>query len=533
MSVQEKLTAIAVGIRGKTGLTGPLTLDQMAIDIAASPSVPVNVPDYVQAEAARVASLVAAVQNENTISFIALSDLHARESHQDSIRHAAQAAGIIKGRIPIDFTAVLGDIAYGAYGDTCEAHMANLLTAAGILSAASPDLRLDGNHDSNIYVPEISLTPEHLHRYTCRFNNPRVTMPDTDRGYFHYDLADKKLRVICLNSADLKDISPSDPRNGHHISAQQLSWLVSVLDMTGMEDWSMILLAHHPIHWAGAMENVLTLLDAYVAGAGAEVTADGQTVSCDFSGKNGAKLIGTFHGHTHNLISGRSGLGKIIRMGTPNACYDRNNEYGSASSYPDETFRKNFGETATYAKTADSKNDTAFVVYTIDTAAQAIYATCYGAGYDRTVSYAASGENTNLVPTSIDSAGAVYNGTGCKENYRLNSSGGESAASGCVVSGFIPVQSGDIIQVYGSRTADISGNNHSGFYVNGYNSAFQFLEYLAPTDAAGNDGEFDMSGEKVLWTVDTALFGTMPSYIRASMAQCSGEEFVVSRSSGA
>lgn len=390
MSVNSKMTAIADEIRNKTGLSDTLALDQMAIDIAAIPAYPKNVPDYVQAEAERVATAVSALQNENTISFIALSDIHASDTYQDSIYHAAQAAGIIKGKVPIDFTASLGDVVNGAYNDTYDAHMENLLTSVRVLSIADPDVRLDGNHDNDIYNADINLSPDELHRYTTRFNSSAVTVPstDADRGYFHLDIAEKKTRVICVNSADLKDISPTAPQDGHHVSAAQFEWLVGTLNMSAKADWKIIVLSHHPIHWYGSMEKVLTILGAYVSGASGSISADGKTVSFNFSGKNAAKLVLCVNGHTHNFVHGKRGTNEIIQMSTPNGCYGRNNEYGNANSYPDADFRNKYGETTTYSKTKNTANDTSFVVYTVDYEKEIVFATCYGSGYDRMVSYA-------------------------------------------------------------------------------------------------------------------------------------------------
>jgi hypothetical protein len=165
--------------------------------------------------------------------------------------------------------------------------------------------------------------------------------------------------------------------------------------MTGKTDWKVIVLSHHPLHWYGHMPNVLTILNGYIGGTSGSIMADGASISFDFSGKNAAKFVGTFHGHTHNLIYGKVGDNNIIRFGTPNGCNGRENEYGS-TSYGDE-FRKKYGEVeeaedgtltrVLWSKTANSGKDTAFVVYTIDFDKEVIYATCYGAGYDRVLAY--------------------------------------------------------------------------------------------------------------------------------------------------
>ncbi len=56
---------------------------------------------------------------------------------------------------------------------------------------------------------------------------------------------------------------------------------------------------------------------------------------------------------------------------------------------------------------------------------------------------------TNQIPISTDTDGSVFNGTGYKSGYRLNSSGAvaEYTAYPMVVSGFIPCKAGDIIRL--------------------------------------------------------------------------------------
>lgn len=98
---------------------------------------------------------------------------------------------------------------------------------------------------------------------------------------------------------------------------------------------------------------------------------------------------------------------------------------------------------------------------------------------------------TNLVPTSTDTDGSVYNGTGYKENVRLSSSGGVSSETltGSVTTGFIPCTVNDVIRMKGATwldnanphlyylhfytsdktfiTESLSANNYDGAYANG------------------------------------------------------------------
>lgn len=388
----------------KTGLSGDSDSDQLVLDIASIATDTGNTPAYVRTEARRVAAVVSELQGDDTFSFVAFSDVHVGPSDQSkaSITHLAQAVGIISDCVDIDFVASLGDTVMGSSSDNMESQLANHLNALRFLAPAGLDLRLAGNHDYNPYNTDGFMTAEQVNNRLGRYSVV-ATKPSTEaeRGYFYYDLTAKKVRVICLNTADLKDADPNAfvdcQMDGHHISAEQFTWLVSALDMTNKSGWSIVVLSHHPLHWYGSMPKVLKILDAYVAGSSGSVTADSSTISYDFAGKNAATLVGTFHGHTHNLISGKEGTAEIPRICTPNGCFSGNNSYNSSSH--DDDFRAKYGEETTYAKTADSATDTAFCVYTIDRANNTIYATCYGAGYDRVITYNGASESsyTNVI----------------------------------------------------------------------------------------------------------------------------------------
>lgn len=55
---------------------------------------------------------------------------------------------------------------------------------------------------------------------------------------------------------------------------------------------------------------------------------------------------------------------------------------------------------------------------------------------------------TNLVPTSIDTDGSIYNGVGYKTEYRLSSSTGKESSGGThgTLTGFIKVKPGDVVR---------------------------------------------------------------------------------------
>lgn len=581
---EEKVRAIASGIREKTGLTDLINMQQMILDIESLPKPLGSAPDYVYSEAERVAAAVKPLLSGDSLCFIALSDVHVGSDEQSraSALHAFQGARILQKLLPVDFSVMLGDWVTGGPADDADIHTANHIAVLGLGSILHPELRMVGNHDQGSYNESAYLSATGTNKYIGRYNN-LVAKPSSEpeRGYFYYDLTEKKTRVICLNTGDLKDLAYSAAKStdGHYMSAAQFRWLVDTLSGAGTAGMTKILLlSHHPLHWYGFMPSVLNVLNAYIGGTSGSVTVNGTTISYNFSGKNSAQLIGTFHGHTHNFISGKVGDNEIARIGTPNACFSRSNEYGSTAY--GEDFRAKYGETTTYGKTANSASDTAFVVNVIDFTEKTIHSVHYGAGYDRIISYGAdvyynvsyaltnvtsssseatikSGEAytttlsvadnytiksvtvtmggvnitstaysngsisisevtgdvvitavatgfTNQIPISIDSTGAIYNGTGYKAGYRLStSSGNESAASGMTVTGFIPVPRSATIRIKGIDLT--SGNSTMAWYGTDF-------KFTSGTYCNGNFEAADANG------VRKKAFTNAAGYVRISGA---------------
>lgn len=142
----------------------------------------------------------------------------------------------------------------------------------------------------------------------------------------------------------------------------------------------------------------------------------------------------------------------------------------------------------------------------------------------------------NLVQTSIDTDGSIFNGTGYKENTRLNSSGAlsTSGAGGCIVSGFIPY-SGGVIRAKGG-TAAVS---QSGHYVACYDANFTCLK-SATSSSIANYAKYgsyaqQSDGTYLLTVSNLALYLSenysidinKVKYVRISMPSCSAANFVV------
>lgn len=412
-----------------------------------------DIPDYVRTEAERVAAVVQSRQNANTFTFIAASDAHYSTASAAtvgdltaSVTHMGQAMKIIREQVHIDLTVSLGDMVWDAL-DTPELGMSAMRYVSQCLfggHTGAVHLRARGNHDS-LYGSNKSngtgmLTDAQIFANIGAWNRGSVYDAGNKLGgYCYRDFEDAKLRVIVLNSSETDT-------GGCLYSAQQITWLTDALDLTEKVGWRSIVLGHHPLDWSRD-------------GGGNPVTA--------VNGVPG--LICSFHGHTHNYLSGTVSGTNLPRLAIPNACSrGRENEYGSG-----------WGEATTYPKVQGTKDDTAFCVVTIDLAAHKIYADHYGAGYDREIEYVDSGaEEPEKIRNEVDHATAadsdteLYNETGYKLETYLSSNGGDSPDEDnehIIATGYIPYANlwaaGNVLYIKG---ADVTSDTHVRIY--GYSS---------------------------------------------------------------
>lgn len=567
---------------------------------------PVGVPADIVAEAERVANSIQSKMASNSLNFIALSDMHEMgdndwavesiiEQYRRANRNAGQGAKLVADRISPDFFANLGDLAWGSSSTTLHDWGQSIVAARGYTAGIEGNTEAfftPGNHDVD---------------YANGYHDPSLVVGMID-NYRYVDFDSKKVRVICLNTADTTDGTNGTER----VSGEQLQWFANALDLSGKPDaakWGIIVLSHHPVDW-GEVTHAAECVQAYLnGGVYVYLNAEGDSFTYDFSGKNMAAFIANFHGHTHCFKVGNIKGTTALRVAIPNACFGRNNEYGAEGN-------TEFGETTTCNKSDNGTGkNTAFCVVSVDLDKKVIYADCFGAGYDRVISYggevittytvtnhlsnavssngmasiaegasyaatitpksgyelntikvtmggtditstAVSGGNisianvtgnivitvtavavetppayTNCVPASIDTTGAVYNGKGYQEGYRLNSSGTTSELAGAVNSGFI-AYNGEVIRVYGTANGAV-GN--SGNYIVLYDAGFNMILVQAFNILEGYGATWSEQDGKYMLTITPNGLGNSASknafksaaYIRCSFASCPGEDFVV------
>ena len=340
-----------------------------------------DIPSYVKAEAQSVAARVAAKMQNDSIVFMVGSDSHqsTTEHVADGNLHGGMAMKALAYVLPLDFAAYLGDYTTGSSTTTIEEGLGHISQInADIADAFNglPQFRTVGNHDPLGYSMEqngTSLSQEQLYALIGIYNaNAGNVMGSTVAGYCYRDFTSKRVRVICLNTAD----ATNTKWGTEGMTAAQKTWFAQTMASTP-SGYGLIILSHHPLDW-GSVHDASDLVYAYINGS-------------DYN----AAYVLAFHGHVHcykvdylNHIVNNVGVPYTVkRIAVPNMCFGRNNEYGRNGQ--DEYYGIEFGETTTYNKTANSGDDTAFCVMVINPTEQKVHAICYGAGYDREVYFGA------------------------------------------------------------------------------------------------------------------------------------------------
>lgn len=424
---ESSIRDIANAIREKNGTTTKYKVAEMGAAVTALPNedtiTHADIPSYVKAEALAVAEKVKAVMEADSIVFLAISDLHHTGPQVDNWQtninagnlHACQALKVLSYSLPqIDFACMLGDVTFGNAKTTTQLMQQQFDQINGWLGEAwrnIPQLRTVGNHDTGEYSTLVGA--QFLKNNIWKYNEGAVYGSE-EYGYCYRDFAEKKLRVICLNTCEGETVSGESA--AYCCSPEQLLWFAQTLYAVGSKadaaQWGIIVLGHYPLDLGGAYPTG-NIVKAYVAGE--STVQNGVTVN--FNGHNSAKFIANVHGHNHcfqfgKLHSVANGQGTEFdawRMCTPNACFYRNNSGVVTMN------GISFGDPAPHDKTAGTGKDTAFNVNVINPSEQVLYSFCYGAGIDRTIGYAAtvyhSITNTLTNVTTSNDAVAAEDGT--------------------------------------------------------------------------------------------------------------------------
>ena len=356
--------------------SGAITQQKLANDLLLLITKPAtdSIPDYIKAEAERVATNIQSVRKGQSFTFAGFSDAHIdySEASKTSVIHAGMGLKCIREIANVDLVAHFGDYINGSHESTKVGGIEEYKTYHKAMFEACngvDSVWLQGNHDAN-YQGEDIFDFDEMYAYIGSNNkgNHNVEYGNENKLYGYIDYPTKRLRVIYLNSSDGWKTGITD---------DQSDWLSNTAfdlsDKSDKSNWGIVIFIHIPVTF-GDNAKILTAINNY-------------------SGE--AEIIGIFHGHCHNFRTEKVTNKQIWQIGIPELCVGRNNEYAHST---DESYSSIFGEFDSegnpthYNKVAETAQDTSFNIVTIDRTNKKIFCQNFGAGYDRTIDYSDSGE---------------------------------------------------------------------------------------------------------------------------------------------
>lgn len=491
-----------------------------------------GVPDYVKSEAGVVADKIIAKRSANSLVLLMAADLHriagdtnGSTENATAIKHLGMGMAEIRRQTTPDAVVLLGDYVYNVTPldkDRCKAEMKALVGNLYEATNGITSVWLNGNHDYYEYneVNKVYRLTDGEQYALIGANNSKDTVVDPDnlvRNYGYVDFEKQRIRLIYLNTTDIS----GDVYSANYISDVQGQWLIdTALDLSDKEDedkWGVVVCTHFPI-------NMYSLSDAYY---GTPIFSDLVAVLSSFKDKSSgtnygvdydfteskAELIANFHGHIHNtkVNDVTTAGGNVIKViAIPNGCISRENPYGG-------DFAVTESEAAQLTKELGTGKDTSFNAVVIDRDTETIHAICYGAGYDREISYAYKEPEVvivNQIPISTDTNGSVYSENGIGENIRIGSDGADrTGATGKYTTGFIPITVGD--KLYFKNCRIVVGTDESYNEIACYDSNKNYIKSLylyQETTLANHSHEKDTNN--CLTMIDTKGFFADTAFVR-------------------
>ena len=508
-----------------------------------------DTPDYVLTAADALAKKVVNHIGSDNIVFAVMADAHLGY-YTDTVNAAGKQAGQalkrLNERCALDFVAHVGDYTTGAWNTTVTSAMQDNADYQLLIGSKFPGRQAwcVGNHDDAPYQATANrMTQTQVYAAISRKNLASNGYVPDNAAYGYMDFPALRLRLIYLDTHDRRSWGSAQVGSGancdflnvENISAAQLQWLADhALDFSGVDDaskWSILIFSHAVLGTSGTYTdpggtvhpcntaNAATLLKAYATKKSGSITHGGVAVNYNFTTVTPAGIIGCIHGHEHRYANEIVG-GAFLSICCPNILNGR--ERVSADGN-------------TYTKTAGTANGTSFCVFSINRADKQIYVDHYGPGVDRVFDYTvidpSAPSYTNLLPSSTDTDGSIYNGVGWEKGYRLGSNGAPSGQNDSYLTGFIPIKFGDVVHLKnvkwqnGVTTGLNSGNQRISFY--DANKA-----HLGQANAIGLGGT--LSGVKDannIWTQFTVKNWSgvdvgSAAYFRLNCAEISGDSII-------
>ena len=284
--------------------------------------------------------------SDDTVNYIFITDIHyknygtssvPKEEHDGPMdRQLERIVKLANDNDAIDFVVVGGDSTTGMYSTAESAMDATEAALSPFKNCTKPVLVLMGNHDDNSYGNIRTSSDETLisSLVSDKYWNDRILdvySPNVvhntkyaNSKYYYYDLANKKTRVICLDSSDYEAEYDADGvvtglklldesrtqvalkyRTGYSFygfSERQLKWLAEEA-LTADDGWNYIFVSHMEMDGrtdnktpvlGSEMKNVMA---AYQNKTSYTFTGDEVTINVSFT-KEG-RIMSYQHGHVH------------------------------------------------------------------------------------------------------------------------------------------------------------------------------------------------------------------------------------------
>lgn len=356
-------------------------------------------PAHFQAGLDTVVNKVAALQTDQTLSILFITDTHYASGGYSnptltirSIDHMRNAA-YLTHKIPIDLIIHGGDL---TDGDSPKSQILDdQLEAASNLyrDSVAPIFFVNGNHDdASLYALHHDgsrfdniLTPDDRYSILRDFIGPDFQMHSgyENRLYGLMDFTKQKIRVICLNvfenpytqNADGTIKYPSHTTTA--VMQDQLDWLANVALQVPDDDWAVLIFSHfrYAVSLNSGYKNInFNLLQGMINAFknGTKFSDKGTTKDYE------ASVSVDFTGHPHDVIANIHGHGHYDGKWTDNGipliqtldCLARNDYPGTMPDRPYPALQED-----------------AWDVFTINRSKRKIYVTRFGAGSDREFSY--------------------------------------------------------------------------------------------------------------------------------------------------
>ncbi|TMV52742.1 metallophosphoesterase [Paenibacillus mesophilus] len=359
-----------------------------------------RLPDYLQAEMKEVLDRCRSEQNEETVSFVFITDIH--HSKGGNQLYTVEAIRQLAGQLRFDAIVCGGD--HSQNGPKSEFMASQMELMDAFHAVGLPFFPLKGNHDDNsihdhYHDPDqtgnVVFPGESYELYIRRIESLVSHGPAHPDGlYYYYDVPGRKMRMIVLNCIDIP--YKTTDKGGlqykgqwkYAFSNEQLNWMAHVaLDFSAKadsRDWSVVVFSHvaigqeevfgadHPVAGEKAMWGVI---DAYRTGSAyrfAETDGDfAISVEADFSKSGPGIVTGCFFGHVHfDQVIVRDGIPLISTLNA--------------------TTNRDFEEAP--ERIRGTRSETAFDVVTIDNRHRTMHLTRFGPGGDRRVRFEAGHE---------------------------------------------------------------------------------------------------------------------------------------------